>query len=268
MDEEKYKSALDKLKVRENFNDRTLAFLMEKSGEKQEADSLTFNHRRKYKKKYAVPMAAVILFGIVIGTFLINISSTIELPNSTGNVKVQYVKNTPDVRIQNDLVQLTEDELFHKYNTSIFKGEVKDIQNIKIDFGSGNKHYQAIASIKVDEVYRGNEKTGDIVRVLLPCPVNSDIWVEDTGVVSQVRVGTVGIFMPKKYDDNDYWEESGSRLILKDISGYGFMDGERFAFLQTKNGIIYADWAYPSVSEVSTLDELKGYVLKMIERGK
>jgi hypothetical protein len=88
--------------------------------------------------------------------------------------------------------------------------------------------------------------------------------VEDTGVVSAIRIGEVGIFMPVKYDGTEKGEENGATLFWKDTCDYGFPDGERFTFLQTEQGLLYSEDTYISLSGTSTLDDIKSYVIKMI----
>ena len=56
-------------------------------------------------------------------------------------------------------------------------------------------------------------------------------------------------------------------LYLKDISDYGFMDGMRYAFLQTEKGLIYSKWAFTSLNALS-LDDVKKYVLEKINQVK
>lgn len=196
-------------------------------------------------------------------------NSAIDLQYSTGNVSVKYVKHFTKVQSNNSLVWLSEEEIFNEYNTFIFQGEVIDIKNIKIEMGKNNENYRAIASIKITENYRGNESVGDIAEVLLPCPIDTDEWVEDTDVISAIRVGTVGIFMPLKYDDKtSIWIENGAILYKTDICEYVFLDGERYAFLQTENGLSYAEWAFESIPENPTLEDIKAYILKMINNAK
>ena len=252
-----YKSAMNNIKTSEDFNQNTLDFLSDK------ANNSKRNKIKLLKNKYSYGIiAACLLILFAIYPFLNNTS--IPLKNSTGDVSAKYVKNFPKVNINYDLVWLSEEEIFSKYNTSIFKGQIIDIKNIKIKLGNSS-NYKAIAKIKLMETYRGKEKAGDIIEVLLPCPIDNNVWVEDTGVISKAKVGTVGIFMPIKYDETSIWSENNTTLYLSDICDYGFPDGERFAFLETKNGISYADFAYESIPKNPSLEDIKKYILKMIK---
>lgn len=252
-----YKSTIDNIKISDDFNENTLEFLSKKG----------VNNKRKkiwfLKNKYCFPLiAACILFIFVLYPILTN--NSIPLKNSIGNVSVKYVNEFPKFAINYDLVFLSEEAIFSKYNTSIFKGELIDIKNIKINI-ENSSNYNSIAKIKLIESYRGNEKPGDIIEVLIPCPIDSKVWVEDTGVISKARIGTVGIFMPLKYDETSIWKENNTTLYLRDICQYGFLDGERFAFLETNNGISYGDFAYESIPKNPTLEDIKKYVIKMIK---
>jgi len=88
-------------------------------------------------------------------------------------------------------------------------------------------------------------------------------------VISTMRVGMTGIFMPIKYDDTSYWEQNGTKLFLSDIAEYGFLDGMRYAFLVSDSeGIIFDREAYPSITEANSLDEIERYIVQMINRNR
>ena len=158
------------------------------------------------------------------------------------------------------LVELTEEELFTSCDTVIFRGRILNISNIEISF-NGDKDYGAIAEIEVETVYRGSCDIGDKVSVLLPCPIMEDYWVEDTDTVSVMQAGMTGISMPMIYTDTSMHLQNGAKLALKD-----FGDGERFAFLVTKNGLVFDRRSYESISDAATLDEIENYILNMINR--
>lgn len=256
MNKETYKSAVKNLRVSSDFNEKTLEFLSNKEIK-----------REKYKKriglKYYYGVAVACLALIFFAMPMIS-NPSIELKNSTGNVKVKYVNNTPNIVAKYSLIGLTEDQIFNEYNTSIFKGKVTEIKNIRIQMGWGRREYRAIATVEVLNSYRGNEKLGDTVKILLPCSINMDIKVEDTGVVSSMNVDTIGIFMPIKYDESSIWQENNATLYLKDVSDYGFLDGERFAFIQTESGIKYSEWAFESIDKNPSLEDIEKYILDMI----
>ena len=49
-----------------------------------------------------------------------------------------------------------------------------------------------------------------------------------------------------------------------EIADYGFADGERFAFFETENGLIFASDAYNSIADATTLDEIEDYIESML----
>lgn len=230
----------------------------------QEADVVM---KIKFFKKTWVKIASLAAcFALIMGIGIplaYNHSNKIDLSELSNNVSTKYVKKAPNLGAF-DLEQLSEKELFSKYNTSIFKGNILKIDNIEINFNS-QKEYWAIAQIKVEKVYRGNCKVGDTVSVLLPCPISNNMWVEDTETVSAMKAGMTGIFMPIEYNETSFYEANGARLALKDIADYGFRDGVRYAFLETKDNIIFPKWAYKSIENATTLEEIEDYIEKMIK---
>ena len=187
----------------------------------------------------------------------------VQLTLSTG-VKVRYTDKVPAERVDHCLVYFTEEELFTHFDTAIFSGTVREIRNIELRF-NGDKAYRAIAEIDVEKVYRGSCQAGETVSVMLPCPIAPDVWVEDTGVVSQMREGMSGIFMPVIYnEENSRWEQNGAVLIKKELVDYGFADGVRYAFLETEDGLVFDRGAYESIADARTMDEIEEYILSMI----
>ena len=221
--------------------------------------------------KWVMPVAACLIVAVVIiiVPLLNNNGNNFILNLSSGNVSVRYADKLPNLpSVSNMLIYLTEDELFHKYDTDIFSGTIKEIRNIEIDF-NGHTDYRAFAKIKVDDVIRGDIKSGDIVSVLLPVPINvKGLWVEDTDVISQMKAGMSGIFMPLKYDESHYREEAGAKLYFVDIAKYGLLDGERYVFLDTPKNLVFAQWAYESIANATTLYEVKQYINVMLERDR
>ncbi len=228
-----------------------------------------------YKRKVAksriirrVIIAASIAAVFLIGVSIINMQrNTIPLSDRSHNVAVRYTSN-PFIffRHSGSLIGLTEEELFTKFDTVIFKGTIKEIKNIVVDF-NGEKEYRAIAQIGVGKVYRGTCSEGDTVSVMLPCPISGWIHVTDTSTVSEMKAGVTGIFMPMVLDDESaLWMENGASLDKRDLADYDFVDGERYAFLETDSGLVFSRWAYASIADATTLDEVEEYIEKMLER--
>ena len=202
---------------------------------------------------------------IIIG--INNRANEIPLSDQSIHVTAHYTNKVPTVKDESALVSLTEEELFTHFNTAIVKGSILDIQNIVLDF-NGDKAYRAIAEIKVDKVFRGPCKAGDTISILLPCPIDIDgMWVEDTDTVSAMKIGMTGIFMPMIYDDeNSFWVQNNAKLMKKDLAPYGLADGERYLFFETDHGLIFASYAYESIANATTLEEIEAYINIMLEK--
>ncbi|NMA92933.1 MAG: hypothetical protein GX973_07450 [Firmicutes bacterium] len=214
-----------------------------------------------------IPIAAcLVLVLAVIVPFLNRGGGELELKLSEG-VWVSYVNKPLTGAGRLDLMPLTEDELFSThifgYEIAVFEGTVTGVRNIVYDLG-GSANYRAIATIETGEVLRGPLGKGETVTLLLPGPVGSASWVEDTGISSQVTKGTRGIFMPIKYDETAVYEEGGQRLVLLDLADYGLTDGERWLFIEKGEGLIYFEDAYPSLAGAEDLGDVKKIIRSRI----
>lgn len=255
-----YKSAIDNISFSENLSEKTLAYLSLHATQPQEKST-----NIKVKNKWLITsLAAGCVLVLIIIVHVFNTNADFNLKNCSKNVSVKYINKAPSVSADYSLIGLSEEDLFHKFNTDIFRGKIEDIRNIKINI-NGSVEYNAIAKIKIDKVYRGSGKVGETVSVLLPCPINKNVWVEDTEVASSMRVGMTGIFMPIKYDKTSYLEQNGAKIYWQDIAEYGFLDGMRYAFLNSPNGLIFEKNAYKSIASASSLEDIEQYVLKMIK---
>lgn len=229
-------------------------------------DTMVIDAREPVKKnrrlrRIGLGAAAACLALAILGYSLLHRGE--PAPNSEG-VTIQYIDEAPFSASKNMLIYLTEEELFTHFDTAIFKGTVTEFRNIQLDF-NGDKSYRALAKIQVDHTYRGDCAVGEVVTVLLPCPITDGIWVEDTEIISRLEVGMTGIFMPIIYNEESYWEQNGATLRLWDVAEYGFADGMRYAFLETDSGLVFARHAYPSIEDAKSLEEIETFILTMIE---
>ncbi|SEW22773.1 hypothetical protein [[Clostridium] fimetarium] len=220
---------------------------------------------KRWIKLVTVAASVALIVGVaVIGISLINSrNNAFHLSLSKGNIQVYYTNNTSNLQEDYDLVSLSEEELFSKCDTTIFKGTISEIKNIIVNL-NGDELYMAIAKINVSKVYRGNCNENDTISMLLPCPISNHVWVEDSGTVSAMREGMTGIFMPTQYSESYSREKNGTKLYYKDIADYGILDGERYAFLETEKGLVFSNLAYKSISNAKTLDEVETYIKSMI----
>ena len=234
-------------------------------------DNKYIDEALNYKKKSKITW---IKFGTVAACFvvLIFVISKTNLPDkqfilsdNSYNVTIKYTdKAFPQSMSSTSLEYFySEEELFTVFNTDILKGKILSVNNIEINL-NGYKVYYAIAQIKVEKVYRGSCDKGNIVSIMLPCPINKNIWLEDTDTVCAMKDGMNGIFMLMPYDENSVLEYNDARLVKKDIADYYFPDGIRFAFLETEDGLIFDRYSYKTISNAKTLDEVEKYIEDMI----
>jgi hypothetical protein len=214
---------------------------------------------KKKTVKWLAPVAACLVLAVAASAMLGG--GRIALPNATGRVSARYIFYPFPVNISSSLVELTEDEIFNAWASVIFYGKVAKIRNIVLNF-NGELEFRALASIEVGEVYRGDIAPGDILSVLLPCPINGGLWVEDTGVISRLKEGMSGIFLPRRYTETDFWEQNGAAVLQRDIAAYGMPDGERYAFLETPEGIAYSAWGFPSLPENASMEDVKELIAR------
>lgn len=212
-------------------------------------------------------IAACLALVLIAGVISVNQrGNQIPLSDNATNVTAYYT-DSPFIfsNSSESLIPLTEEELFTTFDIAIFEGTVSEIRNIVVNF-DGDKAYRAIAKIKVEKVYRGPCSEGDTLSVMLPCPLLKGFWVTDTNTVSAMEVGTTGIFMPMIYnDENSFWEQNGAKIDKRDLADYGFADGERYAFLETADGLVFSRDAYSSIANATTLDEIEKYIETMLE---
>ena len=153
------------------------------------------------------------------------------------------------------LREMSEQELVDSCDL-IVRGTVKNIQNIRLT-ADGVDVTKALVTITPTAVIKGSS-SGD-VTLLVSCPIDGTFQIEDTETACAIRMGMEGIFMLQAYGDAELWELENAALRWKDIADYHFGDGRRYAFLNTDNGLLYADWAYPSL-QAGTLDDVQAYL--------
>lgn len=167
-------------------------------------------------------------------------------------------EDVPDYRgASSALVPRTEEELRTQSDLAI-RGQVRRLDNIAVQVGTSQYHW-ALAEVDVTQVLRG--EAAQTVRVLVQCPVNAaEEWVEDTDVIARLRIGAEGIFLLQRYGADSVLTSGGGELCLADLAPYGFWDGMRFLFLDTPEGLVYAQSAYPSLAGARTLDDVAAWL--------
>lgn len=224
-----------------------------------EAEEPVKKSRRKVRK-YAVVLglAAACLCLFVFG------GRRIELSRYSKGVRASYAFFVPSIGVEACLVQLTEEELFTEWSDIIVKGTVKKIDNIKLNF-NGDTMYRALADIQVEKVYHGKCTEGKTIRVLLPGAVTAGIHSSIMDTLGRLEVGMTGIFMPRAYGIDSVYQSNGAILYLGDLAPYGFGDGIRFAFLETKDGLVFDESAYVGAQGAHNLEDIEAYIYEMLE---
>lgn len=218
--------------------------------------------KRRYLRVLASAAACLVLAaGILAGVLRYEgAARQIPLGASSAGVTARYVRKVPDGRNDASLIGLSEDEIFTRWNTAIFRGTVTGVRNVEIDF-AGRKTYRAIARIGISSVVRGPYGAGDEVSVLLPCTVGDGSRAEDCDVAGRIRAGVEGIFMPIVYDDeNNFFTMNGVTLDQRDLAPCGLADGMRWAFLYDGRGVCYDESAFPSLAGVTGLDGVEAFL--------
>ena len=112
--------------------------------------------------------AACAMVGILIEGLLAGGGEMLELSDNSYGVTAEYVDTADDVPSSTDqLVPMTEEECFTSFDTAVFEGQITEVQNICLDF-NGSLNYRALAKIKIERVFRGGCKDGEIIT--LPAP--------------------------------------------------------------------------------------------------
>lgn len=161
------------------------------------------------------------------------------------------------------LVGLTLEEIFTP-ETTIVRGRVSGIENIELSF-NGQREYRAIATVAVDESIQGSVQAGENIRILLPCPITGEVRMSATEVTAAMRDGMEGIFMPRAYDEDSYWEQNGATLYLAEVAPYGLWDGLRWVFLDGSDGLIFERSVYEDVADAESLDEIEAFIRAQIK---
>ena len=176
-------------------------------------------------------------------------------------VDPEDIKNTETYHeSMSDMMAYAEKELF-SHPTDIFRGEITGGSYYLVDF-EGVGYYYSVVTVRVDEVYRGDLAAGDVVSIKAGAVSRQGIWVEDTKTVSAMKEGISGIFMVNGYMGevrNDAFFDGGGVIT------HHFRDGERYAFLETEAGLVFSEWAYPSLKNAETLQDVEAFVTKMVK---
>ena len=202
-------------------------------------------------------------------------------------VKAIDSDEAPNGSYMADMAYLSEDEIINglgrnkdgkrDFENTVVLGRITKIQNLELNFGSYGVDwkgdwidYFAIVEIEVDEVYRGEIKPGERARVFAYFPIgNDDVWIEDGGVGEHMKEGMRGIFIFYRNTVNELGA-NGKTILISDLGAdYCFGDALRYYFLETENGLLYADDEYGytpfnGLHNPQTLEDVAEYVKGII----
>ena len=284
----KYREALDHIHFSENLDENILNYL-----EKQQQTAY-FSRKNNIIGKIGLTAAAA---ACAIMLFTFSPADDSSFLYKQGNVAVRLVTELPESYVNMPaglMMDYTESELFNNFNTDLIKGKVVSLKTVEIRSGN-DILYQTIAEIKVEETYRGKALKNSLITILLPGVVDAvqndehsygndallapdpyytqnisqedEITLsEDKDTLNEIAVGMVGIFMPVKYTDKDVLEIGSDRLKLSAVAEYGLPDGARFAFLETKDGLALARYAYPSLEKAEKMEDVADFIRGMLKQ--
>lgn len=208
-------------------------------------------------KKNIIIVAGALILCIAMGFLYCNfIHSDIKLKKSSKGITVNYINKFPDVSYRN-LSDITEEEIWNDERYDIVEGTVEEIRNVKIRFGA-EKCYGAIITIKPEEIIKGTLDETQI-KIFVDCNIGKADSSGDSEILKTLKEKDRGIFIIYKYSDADVWENDKKNLYMDELAEYGFVDAERFAFIE-KNGKVYFSSIYKNISEDDTLEEIKEYI--------
>ena len=224
---------------------------------------------QRFRTSHLITIAACLALALVavglVRSVLLNNTTILPptLSDRSQGVSVRYNASPKATMTEGCLVWLSLEEIFST-ETMIFRGKVLDIQNYDLSF-NGDVITRAIATIGISNVLQGDVCVGEEIQILLPCPITGDIRLSATEITAQMRIGMEGIFMPKAYDADAYWEQNGAVLYLQDIAPCGLWDGMRWVFLDTNRGLVFDKSVYEGAANAESLDEIEAYIREQIK---
>lgn len=159
------------------------------------------------------------------------------------------------------LVWLDPEEIFAR-DTVIFRGVVRGLRYFEVDPAG----YYTVASVEVTDCLRGDLAAGDTYNVLYwgaPGRATTSI----SGDLEHLAVGSEAIFMPYRATEETGWRSGDTFFCYADLAELYFDEGIRFLFLDTGDGVSYAEEVYdiPAADgETVTLDDVTAYLRSLL----
>ena len=110
-------------------------------------DSKYIDEAIRYKKsgkkhnyiRWAASAACLALIIAVTASIAARTQNQIKLSDNSSNVTVCYTSSPIYMQSSSSLIFLTEEELFTHFNTAIFKGRIRNLNNIELNFNGDKK---------------------------------------------------------------------------------------------------------------------------------
>ena len=266
------------------MNDNKIKEAWKKVEPDQEADErmrkaiLRKNNAAKLKKPFFFSSALSLSLILIIAFSFLNDNSTdfpssqeeiikeeiqeleFNLKKSDSSIKVSYVDEVMGTETEASLVYLSEGELLAERSNGVqiaaFRGTIKAIHNLEVNF-SYQTDYLAVVEVEIIEDYRTDLKPGTVITVMAPGHIldggGSNTIMDTAGYL---QVGAEAIMMPVHYDETAIYSVGEQTLYLQEIAEYGLGDGIRWLFVETSEGLVFAEFAYPSFEQVETLEDV------------
>lgn len=157
---------------------------------------------------------------------------------------------------------LEPEELF-AMDTVIFRGIVRNIRYFQAK--GGYDAYFSVAAVEILETYRGDLAVGDVYNIYLPV-IPGTMTNSVAGGLDELTVGSEAIFMPYVATPESGWRSENVFFCYADVAELWFSEGERFLFLQTQDGVSYAEDVYdiPHDGEQVSLEDVAEYIRGML----
>lgn len=216
------------------------------------------------KQRRFLTAGAVIMIAVLLGGNLFSMSHYHwnELYHSD-QVSVRYIKQLPEkISLSNEslLYNYTETELFERADY-VFEGRVRKIDLIQVSF-QDVKEYRTLITFQSLNLIKGTYKKSEIV-IMSPVHLKKNVWVEDSELLSKLKVGTEGIFLVKGVSTQSIWEENNASLSLSEICDGIFEDGVRIGMLRKGKMVLYDESVFSSLQSDYWV-AAKEYARKMV----
>jgi len=226
------------------------------------------NHalQKKKRKNYLVYAFAFAVLIVVVAGSIFFYTPTMDLYQATGDVKVKLMDlDYKDISSSDNLVFLTEEEIFKNWVTDSFYGEVTHVENIEMVVG-GYSDYSSIITFKILDAIHTIEKENKEVTILLPNQIKTDVKTSNSYFSEQLTVGTRAIILANRYNETSIYQVNDNTLYLQELATFGLPDGMRFVMLENSDGTLrYMPDVFTSLNNAKQYDEIKNYLIRMME---